>query len=54
MRKYIAFWRNQEFEFEAESLWDAKQKAVKHFKIPKRDAHLVSVLLADVTHTADF
>jgi hypothetical protein len=54
MRKYIAFYNHQQFELEAESLWDAKQKAVKHFKPPKRYEHMVSVLLADVTHTADF
>lgn len=47
MRTYVAFFKSNKLVFEAASLWDAKQHAVRHFKPSKRDAGLLSVILAD-------
>lgn len=54
---YIAFYRNQRYELHAETLYYAKLKAVNHFKPPKSQQHMVSVMLAEVdgkpvVHTA--
>ena len=55
---YVAFGHNgQRHELYANSSYEAKQKAVKHFNPPKSKQHLVSVHLAqkdgkDVVHTA--
>lgn len=59
MNGYVAFYNSQRHELYAESLWDAKQKAVAFFKAPKSKAHLVTVMLAEkdnqpVVHTPDF
>lgn len=48
MRTYIAFFKDKQITFEAAGLWPAKQYAVQYFKPSKRDAGLVSVVLADV------
>jgi hypothetical protein len=53
---YIALYREQRWELYADSLLNAKNKAVEHFKPPKSKRHLVSVTLAEVdgetvTHT---
>lgn len=59
MNKYAAFYNGKESTIEAESLYQAKTKAVAHFKAPKSKQHMVSVMLAEkdgesVTHIADF
>ena len=56
---YIAFYNNRRHELPADSLFAAKQKAVAHFKVKPKQAHMVSVMLAEkdgqpVTHTPDF
>lgn len=54
-RTYVAgFMTGDNITIEAESLWDAKQKAVAHFKPRKKDMGLVWVQLADVPITPDF
>lgn len=57
MNGYIAFYNDKRHELHATSLFDAKTKAVAHFKPPKSKAHMVSVVLAEkdgkpVTHVA--
>lgn len=59
MNGYIAFYGSQRHELHADSLYAAKQKAVTHFKVRPKQAHMVSVMLAEkdgqqVTHTPDF
>lgn len=44
---YVCFYNGKRHELYASSLWDAKQKAVAHFKVPKSKEHMVSVLLAE-------
>lgn len=44
---YCAFYNQKKADIYALNLWDAKQKAVAHFKAPKNKAHLVSVMLAE-------
>lgn len=59
MNGYIAFYGNKQHEVYADSLYGAKQKAIKELKVPKSKEHMVSVYLAEkegkpVTHVADF
>jgi len=59
MNGYIAFFNDKRHELYAASLWDAKQKAIAHFKPAKSKQHLVHVVLAEkdgepVIHTPDF
>lgn len=59
MYGYIAFYGGRRHELHADSLFAAKEKAVAHFKVRPKQAHMVSVLLAEkdgqqVTHTPDF
>lgn len=46
-KPYIAGFKGKDIGLYAEDLWDAKQKAVAHFKPNKRDAGLLWVELAD-------
>ena len=59
MYGYIAFYNGRRHELHADSLFSAKEKAVAHFKVKPKQAHMVSVVLAEkdgeqVTHTPDF
>ena len=54
---YVCFYGSKRAEIHAASLFEAKTKAVAHFKAPKSKAHMVTVTLAEVggkqvTHTA--
>lgn len=44
---YVAFYNNQRHELYAKSQYDAKLKAIAHFKAPKSKQHMVSVVLAE-------
>jgi hypothetical protein len=44
---YIALYKSQRYELHAPSAYAAWQQAVKHFKPPKRQTHLVTVHLAE-------
>jgi len=44
---YIAYFKRQRIEIEAQSLLEAKRKALEVFKPNKRDAMLVAVMLAE-------
>lgn len=50
-RPYIAFFQGKRKEIWAKSQWDAVQKARSELKVPKSKQGLLSVMLADVTHS---
>lgn len=50
-RSYIAFFQGKRKEIWAKSQWDAVQKARSELKVPKSKQGLLSVVLADVTHS---
>lgn len=56
---YVAFYSGRRVEVYANTLYEAKQRVVKHLKVPPKREHMVSVMLAEVggkgvTHVADF
>lgn len=56
---YAAFYNGKTYGLYANSLLDAKNKAVEHFKVPKSKQHMVSVILAEkddkpVVHKPNF
>lgn len=50
-RPYIAFFQGKRKEIWAKSQWDAVQKARSELKVPKSKQGLLSVVLANVTHS---
>lgn len=59
MNGYVAFYNGRRYELHADSLFEAKEKAVAYFKPPKSKVHMVTVVLAEkdgeeVVHTPDF
>ena len=59
MNKYIGFFNRNETVIEADTLLEAKNKAIDHFKPTKSKRHMVHVHLAEkdgepVVHVADF
>lgn len=50
LHTYKAFYNRHSIWLYAKDLWDAKQKAIQHFKASKRNESLISVLLHE---TAD-
>lgn len=56
MNGYVAGFKNAKLEIMAETLYEAKQKAIASFKPKKSQAHMVWVMLAEkegeqVSHT---
>lgn len=56
---YIFFYNDKRHELYADSMLDAKTKAIAHFKAPKSKQHMVHGALAEVdgvavVHKADF
>lgn len=49
MRPYIAFYKGKQITVEANSSYEAQQKAAKEFKAKK--PYDVTVMLADVKHS---
>jgi len=47
MRTYVAIFKSQRVIFEASSMYEARNYALVHFMPRKRDAYLISVMLAD-------
>lgn len=47
MNGYKAFYNRQTTEIYAETLLQAKLKAIEFFKVPKSKIHMVSVLLCE-------
>ncbi|MCA6372266.1 MAG: hypothetical protein IM631_12875 [Cytophagales bacterium] len=59
MNGYKAFFNGKETDIYADSLYQAKQKAIEFFKPAKSKAHMVHVHLCElagkqVVHVADF
>jgi hypothetical protein len=57
MNGYIAFYQGNQKEVFADSIWQAKQKAIAELSVPKKKQGLLSVVLAQVdnnqfTHNA--
>jgi hypothetical protein len=57
MNGYVFFFNGKRFELQADDLYDAKQRAIAHFKPRKSQAHMVHGMLAEkggqpVVHTA--
>ncbi len=55
---YVAFYKDRQADVYANTLYEAKQRAVAYFK-PGKKEHLVSVMIAEkdgqpVVHVADF
>lgn len=56
---YKAFYNRKEIELYADSLYQAKQRAITHFKPKKSQEHMVNIVLCEVesetvVHVADF
>lgn len=57
---YVAFYEGKRIELYAPTQYEARQRAVSHFKPNKKKTHLVHVHIAEladgtaVVHTADF
>lgn len=49
MRTYIAFYKGKQITVEANSSYEAQQKAAKEFKAKK--SYDITVMLADVKHS---
>lgn len=47
MYGYVCFYKHQQWSCYADSLLDAKQKALEHFKVHRAKGYLVSVVLAE-------
>ena len=47
MNGYVCFYNGKRIELIADSLWEAKQKAINQFKVRKSQEHMVSVVLAE-------
>lgn len=47
MRTYNAYFKKKQIEIQAESSWQAVEKAREIFKPNKKDKYLISVVLAD-------
>lgn len=59
MNGYIAMYNGKKTDIHARTLYDAKLIAIKKFKVPKKNQHMVIVMLAEkdgkpVVHTPDF
>ena len=59
MNTYIAFYNSKKISIKANDLYSAKCQAIKEFKTPKKNQHMISVLLdkkgsEKIVHTADF
>lgn len=59
MNGYICFYNGKRWECYADTLFSAKQQAIAHFKPRKKQEHMVSVILTEISgkevvHTPDF
>lgn len=54
MTKFEGFYNREKIEVEADSLWDAKQKIIKHFKVPKSKHGLVAIQSLKSKENQDF
>jgi len=54
LTKFEGFYNNKKIVIEAVSLWDAKQKIIKHFKVPKKHEGLVAIQSIKSKENQDF
>ena len=54
MAKFEGFYNREKTIVEADSLWDAKQKIIKHFKVPKSKQGLVALQSIKSKQNQDF
>ena len=48
VRQYQAFFNGKTYDFEAESSYQAQQKAEEYFRPSKKNKNLIAVVLSDV------
>lgn len=48
MNGYVGMYNGSKVEVYADSIWDAKQKALKLLNVPKKKQGLMSIMLAEV------
>ena len=51
---YVCFYNSKKAAITASTSYEAYKKAAIEFKVPSKKQYMISVMLADVTHTADF
>lgn len=44
---YVGFYNQKRVEVYASGMWEAKEKVIQHFKVPKSKQGLVAVMLAE-------
>jgi len=54
MSKFEVFYNREKKVIEADDLWDAKQKAVKHFNVPKKNNNLIAIHSLKSKENQDF
>jgi hypothetical protein len=54
MAKFEGFFNREKTVVEADSLWDAKQKVIKHFKVSKKNEGLVAIQSLKSKQNQDF
>jgi hypothetical protein len=47
MNGYICFYNRKRIEIYAETLYEAKKKAIIEFKVKKNKEHMISIILAE-------
>ena len=51
---YVCFYNSKQTEITANTAYEAYQKAAIKFKVPSKKQYMITVMLSDVTHAADF
>ena len=54
MHNYVCFYNSKQAAITANTSFEAYQKAAEQFKVPSKKQYMITVMLADVTHTPDF
>ena len=52
--KFYVFWNGKRTEIDGNSLWDAKQKAITQFKVPKSKIGLLTVVSVSSQENGDY
>ena len=54
MSEFEGFYNREKTIIDADSLWEAKQKVIKYFKVPKRNEGLVAIQSIKSKEKQDF
>ena len=54
VHNYVCFYNSKKAAIVANTSFEAYQKAAIEFKVPSKKQYMITVMLADVTHVADF